>query len=148
MKELFDELRDQLPADRGMKASKWEILSKAIDFIAQLKQSHQDMTREIDMLRHELESIRSGVPPFTSGGPHPSIYAPGPPGVVPYPPHPPPGHGLPPHQPPQVPNHQTAPPPQSDSRPGSSQNAFNASSAPPGGGSGGASGPKPEGAST
>jgi len=28
MKELFDELRDQLPADRGMKASKWEILSK------------------------------------------------------------------------------------------------------------------------
>lgn len=30
MKELFDELRDQLPADRGMKASKWEILSKGI----------------------------------------------------------------------------------------------------------------------
>jgi Helix-loop-helix DNA-binding domain len=28
MKELFDELREQLPADRGMKASKWEILSK------------------------------------------------------------------------------------------------------------------------
>ena len=28
MKELFDELRDQHPADRGMKASKWEILSK------------------------------------------------------------------------------------------------------------------------
>ncbi|KDQ21021.1 hypothetical protein BOTBODRAFT_92498, partial [Botryobasidium botryosum FD-172 SS1] len=30
MKELFDELRDQLPADRGMKASKWEILSKGL----------------------------------------------------------------------------------------------------------------------
>ena len=29
MKDLFDELRDQLPADRGMKASKWEILSKS-----------------------------------------------------------------------------------------------------------------------
>lgn len=28
MKDLFDELRDQLPQDRGMKASKWEILSK------------------------------------------------------------------------------------------------------------------------
>ena len=28
MKDLFDELKDQLPADRGMKASKWEILSK------------------------------------------------------------------------------------------------------------------------
>jgi hypothetical protein len=30
MKELFDELRDQLPADRSMKSSKWEILSKGI----------------------------------------------------------------------------------------------------------------------
>lgn len=30
MKELFDELRDHLPADRGMKASKWEILSKGM----------------------------------------------------------------------------------------------------------------------
>ena len=28
MRDLFGELRDQLPADRGMKASKWEILSK------------------------------------------------------------------------------------------------------------------------
>jgi len=150
MKDLFDELRDQLPADRGMKASKWEILSKAIDFIMQLKQGHQEMTREIDMLRHELESIRSGVPPFGSGGAHPGMYAPGPPSVVPYPPHPPAGHALPPH-PPQVPNHQTAPPPppQSDSRPGSSQNAFNASAASQGGGgSGGTSGQKAEASST
>lgn len=30
MKDLFDELRDQLPADRGMKASKWEILTKGL----------------------------------------------------------------------------------------------------------------------
>jgi hypothetical protein len=30
MKDLFDELRDQLPADRGMKASKWEILTKGV----------------------------------------------------------------------------------------------------------------------
>ena len=29
MKDLFDELRDQLPADRGSKSSKWEILSKS-----------------------------------------------------------------------------------------------------------------------
>jgi hypothetical protein len=34
MKDLFDELRDQLPADRGMKASKWEILSKGIYYRA------------------------------------------------------------------------------------------------------------------
>jgi Tfp pilus assembly protein PilO len=36
MKELFDELRDQLPADRSMKASKWEILSKGMHRILNL----------------------------------------------------------------------------------------------------------------
>ncbi|KAH7914351.1 hypothetical protein BJ138DRAFT_1170698 [Hygrophoropsis aurantiaca] len=72
MKDLFDELRDHLPADRGMKASKWEILSKAIDFVSNLKQSHQDMAREIEMLRHELDNMRQGIPPFGPGGPpHP-----------------------------------------------------------------------------
>ena len=43
MRDLFDELRDQLPADRGMKASKWEILSKGlfifIPFVASLYSS-------------------------------------------------------------------------------------------------------------
>lgn len=28
MKDLFDELKEQLPADRGMKSSKWEILTR------------------------------------------------------------------------------------------------------------------------
>ncbi|KAF9221970.1 hypothetical protein BS17DRAFT_803136 [Gyrodon lividus] len=121
MKDLFDELRDQLPADRGMKASKWEILSKAIDFVINLKQSHQDMAREIDMLRHELDGLRQGIPPFGPGGPpHPIVYSQGP---VPYPPppsgaisHPPPPH---PHQPPPQ-SHQQS----SQSRPSSSENAY------------------------
>ncbi|TFY83612.1 hypothetical protein EWM64_g404 [Hericium alpestre] len=115
MKDLFDELRDQLPADRGMKASKWEILSKAIDFIAQLKHGHQEMSREIDVLRHELDGIRQGMS-FGPGGPHPVIYPSGP-ALVPghYPP--PGGHAIPPHQPP---SHQPA----SISRPGSAQNVF------------------------
>jgi hypothetical protein len=39
MKDLFDELRDNLPADRGMKASKWEILSKCT-YILFLSLSH------------------------------------------------------------------------------------------------------------
>ncbi|THH33697.1 hypothetical protein EUX98_g613 [Antrodiella citrinella] len=122
MKDLFDELRDQLPADRGMKASKWEILSKAIDFIATLKQSHGEMSREIDMLRHEVESVRQGIPPFPPGG-APPMYHPPPVGVQPFPP-PPPGaapnahpvgpHPGPPQQPPQPPH----------SRPDSSQNAY------------------------
>ncbi|KAI0796645.1 hypothetical protein C8Q75DRAFT_203963 [Abortiporus biennis] len=120
MKELFDELRDQLPADRGMKASKWEILSKAIDFIVTLKQSHQEMSREIDMLRHDLDGFRQGMPAgFPPGGP-PPLYGHGPPVGMPYPPPPPGAAGTAhPHttQPPP-------PPPQPGSRPGSSQNSY------------------------
>ncbi|KAI0081801.1 hypothetical protein K474DRAFT_1703650 [Panus rudis PR-1116 ss-1] len=146
MKELFDELRDQLPADRGMKASKWEILSKAIDFILTLKQSHQDMTREIDMLRHELDAVRQGMAPF---GPGP-LYGHPPPMAAPYPPHAaPPGPPLPhphahapppphlvqppqPHPPPQPPQPQQHPLPPS-SRPASSQAQYppNGGTAPP-----------------
>ncbi|CDO75612.1 hypothetical protein BN946_scf184858.g52 [Trametes cinnabarina] len=142
MKELFDELRDQLPADRGMKASKWEILSKAIDFIVTLKQSHQDMGREIEMLRHELDGYRQGMPPpFPGAPPHPVVYGHGPPvGVPPYapphhtapggPPGPPgaPGHSVPPHHPHPVPSQQ---PQQPLSRPGSSQNAYPPGPPPP-----------------
>ncbi|KAI0750850.1 hypothetical protein C8Q80DRAFT_1306939 [Daedaleopsis nitida] len=153
MKELFDELRDQLPADRGMKASKWEILSKAIDFIVTLKQNHQDMGREIDMLRHELEGYRQGMPPPFAGAPPHVVYGHGPPvGVPPYPPPPgapgappashphpggppgPPAAGPPPHLPHPLPSH--APPQQPLSRPGSSQNAY-----PPGAGPAGSSQP-------
>ncbi|TFL06010.1 hypothetical protein BDV98DRAFT_601304 [Pterulicium gracile] len=66
MKELFDELRDHLPADRGMKASKWEILSKAIEFVSQLKQHNRDVVQENDMLRHEVAALRGGasIPPL------------------------------------------------------------------------------------
>ncbi|PFH52727.1 hypothetical protein AMATHDRAFT_188799 [Amanita thiersii Skay4041] len=122
MKDLFDELRDQLPADRGMKASKWEILSKAIDFVTQLKQSHQDMIREIEMLRHELDAIRQGIPPFPGGPPpHAVVYTQGPPVPGQYPPPPP---GVLQHQPPPQPH-----PPLS--RPSSSQNTFPPGAGPP-----------------
>ncbi|KAL4075859.1 hypothetical protein J3A83DRAFT_2061946 [Scleroderma citrinum] len=127
MKDLFDELRDQLPADRGMKASKWEILSKAIDFVSTLKQGHQEMARENELLRHELDSLRQGIPPFGPGGPpHPIVYSQGPvPG--PYPPPPP---GTMSHPPPHA--HQPPPPhQQSQGRPSSSENAYQPGGGPP-----------------
>ncbi|KAJ8697867.1 hypothetical protein PTI98_004638 [Pleurotus ostreatus] len=118
MKELFDELRDQLPADRGMKASKWEILSKAIDFVTQLKQSHQDMAREIEMLRQELDAVRQGgMPPFAPGAPTHVVYAQGPPPTS----YPPPNQQHPPLQ-----QHGSQP----ISRPGSSQNVYSSPSQP------------------
>ena len=46
----------------------------AIDFIAHMKQTHTDMSREIEMLRHEVESFRQGMS-FHPGGPHPVLYS-------------------------------------------------------------------------
>ncbi|KAF9259518.1 hypothetical protein L218DRAFT_874540 [Marasmius fiardii PR-910] len=139
MKDLFDELRDQLPADRGMKASKWEILSKAIDFVQQLKQSHQEMAREIDMLRGELDVLRQNpaLAQFPPGAP--AVYPHPVPGPYPIHPHPPPNvphphpgalpHPHPPH-PQHHPQHPPPPPPHAGpsqaslSRPSSSQNVY------------------------
>ncbi|KAF8975078.1 hypothetical protein BGZ52_009287, partial [Haplosporangium bisporale] len=58
MKELFDELRDSLPVDRSLKTSKWEILSKAVDYIGNIKANQDGMAREIDMLRQELSRLK------------------------------------------------------------------------------------------
>lgn len=96
----------------------------AIDFVAQLKQGHQDMARELDMMRHELDKARqAGMLPFPPGGPPPHgvVYGQGPLPVSGQFPPPPgtmqqqmqPQHGQPPPQ--------THPP---ISRPGSAQNMF------------------------
>ncbi len=54
MKELFDDLRDQLPVDKGPKTSKWEILSKAVEHIAQLAEEKEELAREVERLRAQL----------------------------------------------------------------------------------------------
>lgn len=66
MKELFDDLRDQLPVDKGPKTSKWEILSKAVEHIAQLAQEKDDLAAEVDRLRAQL-GHRGDVKPHTNG---------------------------------------------------------------------------------
>ncbi|GAP83609.1 putative helix-loop-helix DNA-binding domain-containing protein [Rosellinia necatrix] len=65
MKELFEQLRDLMPQERGSKASKWEILSKAIaehqrqsDHIKQLTTHYQAAMSDIDMLRRDLDRLR------------------------------------------------------------------------------------------
>ncbi|ODN73837.1 hypothetical protein L202_07361 [Cryptococcus amylolentus CBS 6039] len=69
MKELFDELRDELPADRTMKASKWEILSKAVEHMRQLKAAQVDHQRELEHLRRENEHLRATA--YAHPPPHP-----------------------------------------------------------------------------
>lgn len=86
MAQLFDELRDALPVDRGLKSSKWEILSKgaarlrfsasdtdalsrpfadlpisrqiAVDYIVSLKEHNSELARDNTMLRDHF-----GLPP-------------------------------------------------------------------------------------
>ncbi|KAJ3017313.1 hypothetical protein HKX48_003627 [Thoreauomyces humboldtii] len=60
MKDLFDDLRAALPQEsfKGSKASKWEVLAKAIDYIETLEHLAQDrasIARERDELRRQLE---------------------------------------------------------------------------------------------
>ncbi|KAI8139282.1 hypothetical protein BJV82DRAFT_627878 [Fennellomyces sp. T-0311] len=59
MKDLFDELRDILPVDKGLKTSKWEILSKALDYISMLQQREGQWNREKAELRRELASLKN-----------------------------------------------------------------------------------------
>ncbi|KAI5857846.1 hypothetical protein BZA05DRAFT_415232 [Tricharina praecox] len=55
MKDLFDELRESLPAERGGKSSKWEVLTKAIEFVNHQKDVIQDKTRQIDDMRNQMQ---------------------------------------------------------------------------------------------
>ncbi|EPE08226.1 hlh transcription factor [Ophiostoma piceae UAMH 11346] len=84
MKELFEQLRDLMPQERGSKASKWEILTKAITEHQRLQdvlrntQQHQSgisaemasMKNELHALRAENQQLRSDMASFQSNGGH------------------------------------------------------------------------------
>ncbi|KAK6358504.1 hypothetical protein TWF730_007836 [Orbilia blumenaviensis] len=73
MKELFDELRDALPQERGGKSSKWEVLTKSIEYLGQMRQNqtnlsqsnhelvseNQNLANQNESLNRELERLRS-----------------------------------------------------------------------------------------
>ncbi|KAL8698154.1 MAG: hypothetical protein Q9224_001978 [Gallowayella concinna] len=69
MKFLFDSLRNQIPASHGSKSSKWEILSKASDYIKSLENSCKansaaqgqlgQVVQDLDVIRRENESLRA-----------------------------------------------------------------------------------------
>jgi hypothetical protein len=65
MKELFDQLRDLMPQERGSKASKWEILTKAIaehqkqsEHLRVLQTHYSTACTENEMLRREVQGLR------------------------------------------------------------------------------------------
>lgn len=65
MKELFEELRDLMPQERGSKASKWEILTKAIaehkrqaDTLRSIHQNNSSLHQELDAMRRDVMALR------------------------------------------------------------------------------------------
>ncbi|KAH8674551.1 hypothetical protein BGZ60DRAFT_468834 [Tricladium varicosporioides] len=65
MKDLFDQLRDLMPQERGSKASKWEILTKAISEysramtdITRLSSKVRTIETELDTSRREAAGLR------------------------------------------------------------------------------------------
>ncbi|OCK76258.1 hypothetical protein K432DRAFT_150965 [Lepidopterella palustris CBS 459.81] len=55
MKQLFDELNGILPNSPGSKSSKWEILTKSIEYIKGLQRSQSAQQAEMQRLRQEAE---------------------------------------------------------------------------------------------
>ncbi|KAG1149331.1 hypothetical protein G6F36_014727 [Rhizopus arrhizus] len=59
MRDLFDDLRSLLPFEKGIKTSKWEILSKALEHIKALHEKENLMKQEKMELINELNSLKS-----------------------------------------------------------------------------------------
>ncbi|KAJ4287969.1 hypothetical protein N0V90_011984 [Kalmusia sp. IMI 367209] len=58
MKSLFDELNAILPNSPGSKSSKWEILTKSIEYIKNLGRAHENTRAENARLRPDAEYCR------------------------------------------------------------------------------------------
>ena len=120
MKDLFENLRSQIPSNQGSKSSKWEILTKASEYISQLEKSAVQThgvdkqlrlaCHDIDITRQNNEKLRSenerlaaelAMLKAQAGGQAPQAPPPPPPQQAP------PQH----HAPPLYPQHYVPPPP-------------------------------------
>lgn len=58
MKDLFEELNKAVPSNGGTKASKWEILTKAIDYIKNTQHTERSLHTEVTRLQRDSEYAR------------------------------------------------------------------------------------------
>jgi Helix-loop-helix DNA-binding domain len=61
MKDLFENLRSQIPSNQGSKSSKWEILTKASEYIKQLESvnhSAQQADKQLRIAMHDIDLTR------------------------------------------------------------------------------------------
>ncbi|CAK7265169.1 hypothetical protein SEPCBS119000_001375 [Sporothrix epigloea] len=61
MKELFEQLRDLMPQERGSKASKWEILTKAITEHQRLQETLRCATMHSNSITNDMAAIKSEI---------------------------------------------------------------------------------------
>ncbi|CAK7202710.1 hypothetical protein SEUCBS139899_005437 [Sporothrix eucalyptigena] len=59
MKELFEQLRDLMPQERGSKASKWEILTKAITEHQRLQETVRSATQHSNAINNDMAAIKN-----------------------------------------------------------------------------------------
>ncbi|CAG8516813.1 3506_t:CDS:2 [Diversispora eburnea] len=57
--ELRISHKDSLPVDKSLKTSKWEILSKAVEFINNLKHNQDEMSKEVESLRQQIAVLKN-----------------------------------------------------------------------------------------